>query len=417
MGDFMGKGLVSIVVCLLLCASVITVAGTINTRTTTINGQKRVTDADHGIVWLGNHRSTPEKSLSEDTNWIHYDDGTCEYSYGLADGGYWVDEAIKLTPTELAGYTGAFVSLRVMHGDDLSCDYVAWMYKNADHPTADPLEEATIVASGTCPAVYDWFYINFTTPYSFNQTDTVWFGVGWHQMYGYTSPIGFDMDTYAAGKSDWTWSSENGATWLELSDCGFTTSWGLWVGIADDTTPPVTTLDLSGTMQDDYYVTPVKVTLTSTDDMSGVKSIMYQIDSEAWTTYSAPFVVSDEGTHTICYYSVDTVGNIEPTKTSTFTIQYTVKITIKGGIGITAIILNNGTTAMNTVSWRINLSGGHIYVGNNKTGSIDTIPAGKSGKAKDVVFGFGKIMITVTADGQTTTATGIVILCFVSGIK
>ncbi len=410
--------MVSTVLCLLLCITVITVAGTTYANNASVNNRQITTESNNGIVWLQANKPIQETSML-DPSWIHYDDGTCEYSYGLVDGGYWLHEAIVLTPTELAGYTGAFVSLKVMHGDALSSDYVAWIYKSLNHPSGDPLTQATVVATGTSPAINDWFYINFTTPYPFNQNDTVWIGVGWDQTYGYSSPIGFDMDTCAVGKSDWTWSSENGAVWVELNDWGFPSSWGLWVSVgpASDTTPPVTTINLAGAMQGGFYITPVQVTLAATDDMSGVNYTMYKVDSGEWTTYTTPFVVSAEGTHIVSYHSVDKAGNIETTKTSPFTIKYPVKITIKGGLGVSATIQNNGTTAVTNMSWSIELNGGSILLGKSKTGTIATLAAGEIATVKDFIFGFGKTTITVTAGSTEATATATVVLFFVIGVK
>jgi hypothetical protein len=417
----MKKRMVSRVVCLLVCITVITVAGTTYAKNASINDRQIATVSNNGIVWLQVNKPIPETSML-DTSWLHYDDGTCEYSYGLADGGYWIHEAIVLTPTELAGYTGAFVSLKVMHGDDLSSNYIAWIYKNVDHPSGDPLAQATVVATGTSPAINDWFYINFTTPYPFNQTDTVWIGVGWHQMNGYTSPIGFDMDTCAVGKSDWTWSSENGATWVELNDWGFPSSWGLWVGIGpfSDTTPPVTTITLTGTIQGGVYIDDVTATLHATDDMSGVNYTKYKIDNGEWDIYSAPVVIRGNGQHTIYYYSMDVAGNQETEKTTIFTIHYPILITINGGLGITMTIKNNGTTPVTNLSWNIDLTGGIILSGKNKHGTITSLGAGNETKVKDFVFGFSRkwhTVIVASAGGTNRNATGTVALLFVFGVK
>jgi uncharacterized membrane protein len=156
--------------------------------------------------------------------------------------------------------------------------------------------------------------------------------------------------------------------------------------------------------------------LTATDDMSGVNYTMYKVDEGAWTLYSAPFIVSGNGDHVISFYSVDGAGNIETTKTSAFTIQYPMLITIKGGLGITATIKNNGTSIMTNISWNIELSGGLIFIGKTKTGVIPTLAAGEEKSVKDFVFGIGKPTITVTAGGVQATATGTVILFFVLGL-
>ena len=63
------------------------------------------------------------------------------------------------------------------------------------------------------------------------------------------------------------------------------------------------------------------ITLTATDDMTGVDYTMYNLDSASWTIYTIPFTVSDDATHTIEYYSVDNNGNIEPVKSSDFKID------------------------------------------------------------------------------------------------
>jgi hypothetical protein len=187
-------------------------------------------------------------------------------------------------------------------------------------------------------------------------------------------------------------------------------------GTGGDTVPPVTTCTLAGTMQGGVYITDVTATLTATDDNSGVNFTMYKIDSGAWTVYTAPFVVSGNGAHTIHFYSQDKAGNTETEKTSTFTIQYPIQITIKGGLGITATIKNNGTTALTNLSWSITLDGKLIFVGKSKTGTVATLAAGADTKVKDFVFGFGKTTITVDAGGVEATATGTVLLFFVVGV-
>ncbi len=185
-----------------------------------------------------------------------------------------------------------------------------------------------------------------------------------------------------------------------------------------DTTPPVTTCDLAGTQSGGVYVTPVTVTLTATDAESGVNHTYYKIDSGAtWILYTAPFVVSAEGAHVIHFYSDDKAGNVETEKTKSFTIKYPILITIKGGFGITATIKNNGTAEVTNLPWTIELDGKLVFVGKTKNGTIPSIAAGADSKVKDMVFGFGKTNIKVTAGGTEATATGMVFLFFVLGVK
>ena len=190
----------------------------------------------------------------------------------------------------------------------------------------------------------------------------------------------------------------------------------LYYRVIQDTTPPVTTCTLSGDMQGGVYISDVTAILTATDDMSGVNYTMYKVDDGAWTLYTAPFVVSGNGDHVISYYSVDNAGNIETTKTTSFTIQYPILITLAGGLGIKATIKNNGTSPMVNISWSIELSGGVIIVGKTKTGIIPSLGAGNETTVKDIVFGIGKPTITVTAGGTQVVKTGTVILVFVLGL-
>jgi xanthomonalisin len=93
------------------------------------------------------------------------------------------------------------------------------------------------------------------------------------------------------------------------------------VAFGIDETPPVTVATFSGTLSGSAYTTPVKVTLTATDNLSGVASTTYSLDGGANTAYSSPFTVSAPGTHTLKFFSIDGAGNVEATHTVTFLIQ------------------------------------------------------------------------------------------------
>ena len=92
---------------------------------------------------------------------------------------------------------------------------------------------------------------------------------------------------------------------------------------SEDITPPVTAISLSRTAgTNGWYVSDVLVTLTATDDSSGVKSTEYSFDETTWTNY-APFTVSTEGTTTVDYRSKDNAGNVEATKSESLKIDKT----------------------------------------------------------------------------------------------
>jgi len=200
-------------------------------------------------------------------------------------------------------------------------------------------------------------------------------------------------------------------------------SWMLFVddflvlGGAADTTPPVTTIKLEGDLVGGVYTSDVKVTLSATDDNSGVNYTMYKVDGGSWITYpAAPFMVTGNGNHTVTYYSVDVAGNKETEQSKSFTIQYPIDITIKSGLGISATIKNTGAANLTNVSWTIALDGKLIFVGKNKPGTIGSLAVGDSVTVKDFVIGFGKTGIKVTAGGVEKTGTGTVLLFFVVGV-
>ena len=88
--------------------------------------------------------------------------------------------------------------------------------------------------------------------------------------------------------------------------------------------PPPTTIKEYGTPfysdeEDNWITTSTLIYLNATDDpacKSKVKEIWYRIDEGEWTQYVEPFTIPipDEGPHTIYYYSIDYINNIETEK-------------------------------------------------------------------------------------------------------
>lgn len=220
---------------------------------------------------------------------------------------------------------------------------------------------------------------------------------------------------------------ENGTYFYRVKGHNDARGWGdfstlerIVVALGDDTIPPVTTCTLEGEMEGDIYVSDVTVTLTATDEGSGVDYTMYILDNGAWTTYISPFIVSTNGNHTVRFYSVDNQGNIETEKNCTFTIQQEVPpitITVKGGVGVSMVVTNIGIETLTNLSYTISLDGKTILLGQMKTGMLSSLEPGKSVTIRDFVVGLGKIGIAVNVGAAESSATGIVLLFFVIGVQ
>jgi len=208
----------------------------------------------------------------------------------------------------------------------------------------------------------------------------------------------------------------------EVKGCeilGGTGSEFIWKYVVSDFSPPLTTCSLAGEMQGDVYRSNVTVSLTAIDNDSGVDYTRYMIDAGEWMTYAAPFIVSDDGTHIVAFYSVDRSGNVEDEKQCSFIVQHALPllITVKGGVGVSIVIKNNDTIAFTDIPWSISLEGGKQLKANESSGTILQLPAGASTTKSLPVLGFGKVTITVSAGGAQVTAKGFVFLFFVFGVK
>ncbi|MEK6589648.1 MAG: hypothetical protein AABZ11_03130 [Nitrospinota bacterium] len=94
-----------------------------------------------------------------------------------------------------------------------------------------------------------------------------------------------------------------------------------------DTTPPVTSISLSGAMgSNDWFVSDVTVNLTATDEAggSGVAFTEYSIDGgTSWSNYTGPFLISSEGMTAVLFRSQDNAGNVETAKSAGLKIDKT----------------------------------------------------------------------------------------------
>ncbi|MCC5917359.1 MAG: hypothetical protein JJU02_08520, partial [Cryomorphaceae bacterium] len=71
-----------------------------------------------------------------------------------------------------------------------------------------------------------------------------------------------------------------------------------------------------------YFGKGLRFSLSATDAVSGVAVTQYALDG-GYTNYSNNVSVSGEGAKVLYYYSADNVGNVEETRSSSFTVDLT----------------------------------------------------------------------------------------------
>ncbi|MEU5893047.1 family 16 glycoside hydrolase [Streptomyces sp. NPDC047461] len=95
-------------------------------------------------------------------------------------------------------------------------------------------------------------------------------------------------------------------------------------GTGEDTTPPTTAAQVSGTQNaQGEYVGSASVAISATDNEggSGVDGIQYAVgDSGDWLPYTTPVVVDQVGSHKIRYRALDKAGNVSAEKSVQFTV-------------------------------------------------------------------------------------------------
>jgi flagellar hook assembly protein FlgD len=121
----------------------------------------------------------------------------------------------------------------------------------------------------------------------------------------------------------YTWTLKGRDDW---GNAGVTATGGFTL----DATPPTTTATQSSTEGlDGWTVSPVELTLTAKDVLSGVRSISYRIDDGAVKTYGDGVTVTANGKTTVEYRATDKAGIREPWR------QLTLRIDTRApGIGV-----------------------------------------------------------------------------------
>ena len=133
-----------------------------------------------------------------------------------------------------------------------------------------------------------------------------------------------------------------------------------------DRTPPATSATPSGTVgSNGWYTGAVKVTLTASDNMSGVAGTYYTVDGGATQCYSSckPFTVSGDAVHTVKYWSTDKAGNTET--------QHTLTLGIDTTPPVTTIVRTSGTLGTN--GWYTSAMAVTLGASDNLSGVASTL--------------------------------------------
>jgi len=94
---------------------------------------------------------------------------------------------------------------------------------------------------------------------------------------------------------------------------------------------PITQVVLAGGHFGEWYTSPYSLSFYATDAISGVNWTMYSIDSgpwQVWDPYSGGVELTEDGIHTVEYYSRDNAGRTEPVRNTTFKIDKTAPVTV-----------------------------------------------------------------------------------------
>ena len=140
-----------------------------------------------------------------------------------------------------------------------------------------------------------------------------------------------------------------------------------------DLTAPVTTSAVAGTVVPgitQWYKDSAQVTLTRTDNLSGVQSTRYTIDGGTTLNYLSPFTIQTDGSHTINYWTSDKAGNNETQQSRVVNVDVNAPVTqISAGTGfyanptqVTLTATDSGSGVANTF-YRIDSGATQTYSG------------------------------------------------------
>ncbi len=151
---------------------------------------------------------------------------------------------------------------------------------------------------------------------------------------------------------------------------------------------PTTGAALSPNPVNGYYAHNPTVTLTAGDAGGpGIASTFYNVDGAATnSTYTVPFAITGDGTHTVTYYSTDTAGAVEATHTLTVTVDTTAPTTTASvsptpsagqvnGLATVTLTATDATSGVATTSYSVDGATAQTYTApfTITTGGVHTV--------------------------------------------
>ncbi|WP_214106891.1 OmpL47-type beta-barrel domain-containing protein [Acrocarpospora catenulata] len=169
-----------------------------------------------------------------------------------------------------------------------------------------------------------------------------------------------------------------------------------------DTTAPVTTATLGSAVDG-----AVPVTLSATDETSGVAKTEHSLDGGAWSPYAGTVAVSGQGDHELRFRSTDAAGNVEEIKSVAVPVAPEIALTVTAQarcVGTTAYV---AVTAVNNASVPATITLGTAY--GSKT-VADVAPGGQAyqsfnTRVKQPAAGTATVTAAATIGGRQVTST------------
>ncbi|MDO8683780.1 MAG: hypothetical protein Q7N50_09905 [Armatimonadota bacterium] len=145
-----------------------------------------------------------------------------------------------------------------------------------------------------------------------------------------------------------------------------------------DKTAPITSIGLTGDLQNNWYVGDATVTLTALDNEggSGLQTVLFDFNDSNWQPYTGSFVISQEGVTIVRALSIDNANNEEAAVQQEVKIDKTppvVSISLEGGLlgewynsNVVVTVTttdNDGGSGLQTVEYDFNDENWQPYIG------------------------------------------------------